>query len=156
MRVPNLLAWSFFLLLGLGAGCDSPSSGPAVSGTVTLHADDGVDLHSGKVQTPGNFKNSDLYASSNGSSLELASGGATPTQNRPVNWFVTPGGVNETFESLAAVPDDLPSGTSGTPLVHAKTGNGFVVERKDGGYSKGWVKAADATSVTIEFAPLAE
>lgn len=153
--VTRSLALALIALAAATSGCDSDPS-PAVSGTVTLHAEEGIDLHSGKVQKPGNFKNSDLYVTSNGSSLELIPGGASPTQSRPVNWFVNGGGVNQTFDSLASVPDEAPATDAmGVPLVHAKTGNGFVALRRAGGYTKGWISAADGTAVTIEFEPLA-
>jgi len=141
-------------LLVLVAACD-PGSDPGnpASGTVTFGADEGVDLFSGRVRDPGNYANSDLVASKNGDGLKLSTGGDSPTHNRHVNWFKTGGGVPRSFASLAEVPDERPTELMVDPLVKAKTGNGFLVERADGGFTKGRIVSADATSVTLEFAP---
>jgi len=153
-------AFSVILCLSLAvacvaAGCDSSDPGDPASGEVTFGADEGVDLFSGKVRDPGNYANSDLFASANGDGLKLSTGGEDIVHSRPVNWFKTGGGVAQRFDSLAEVPTDPPAdGAVIEPLINARTGNGFVVERADGGYTRGWIKSADTSSVTIEFAPL--
>lgn len=136
-------------------GCDSPGGGVAPdSGTVTLRADEGVDLATGAWQEKGNYASSDLYATNNGSGgLKLAPGGDTPTHSRPVEWFQTSGGVYQTFPSLEAVPATLPTGSaSGLPLPHVKSHNGVVVKISTGGYVRGWVEQADAESLTLQWA----
>jgi len=139
----------------LGLGCDSSDPITPQSGTVTFGADEGADFLRGVVRDPGNFANSDLYASRNGEHLKLATGGADPTVNRPVTWFKQ-GGIPKRYTSLAEVPNDLPPDTQPEALLTTQTGNGFVLKRKDGGYTKGWIAAADASSLTIEFAPVDE
>lgn len=138
------------------AACDDPGGEPGdpVAGTITLGPDEGVDFFSGKLRDPGNYANSDLIASRNADGLKLSTGGDSATHSRLVNWFKTGGGVPRTFASLAEVPTDRPGETMNEPLVKAKTGNGFLVERADGGYTKGWIASAVGTSITIEFAPV--
>ena len=150
------IALAFVVLAALTFGaCDSGGASGPVSGTLTLAKDQGVDFHTGQLQVPGNFKNSDIYSASNGTALELMTGGDNPTANRPVNWFVGNGGVHQTFASLADVPDVPPSADMTEVLVHAKTGNGFIVTTHRGALVRGWVASADASSVTIEFEPYA-
>jgi len=134
--------------------CDSSGGGGGpVSGTITLGKDDGVDFHTGALQDPGNFKNSDLFTASNGTALGLITGGDSPTVNRPANWFLGTGGVHRTFSSLAEVPDEPPSEDMTASLIKAKTGNGFIVTTHRGALVRGWVSFADADTVTIEFEP---
>lgn len=139
----------------LGA-CDAGGDSGPVSGTVTFGADEGVDLRTGKKKDPGNYANSDLYASQNGGALKLATGGDSPTDNRLVNWFKSGGGIPRTFASLADVPSDKPTDAMFESLLHAEPGQGFVIERADGGFTRGWLASADGSAVTIEFAPLDE
>ncbi len=153
------LVWAAALTLTLGlslaVGCDGPGGGAAPdSGTVTLRAEEGVNLVTGAWNEKGNYANSDLYATDNGSGgLKLAPGGDTPTHSRPVEWFQTAGGVYQTFPSLDAVPETLPTGdASGLPLPHAKSHNGFVVQISTGGYVRGWIERADAESLTLQWA----
>jgi hypothetical protein len=138
----------FLFALALTAcGDEAP---PPAGGTVTLGADDGVDFHTGLVMSPGNFANSDLFASDNGNSgLKLSSGGDSPTSSRPTLWFRTAGMTLQTFASLADVPAAVPE--TSDVLLHAKPGLGFVVETSDGDLVRGWLSAADTESVTIEW-----
>jgi hypothetical protein len=123
---------------------------PPEGGTVTLSANDGVDFHTGLVKDPGNYLNSDLFASENGDSgLKLSTGGDAPTSGRPIIWFRTPGQTLETYESLEEVPLVTPERED--PLLHAKPGLGFVLETEEGDLVRGWLSAADAGSVTIEW-----
>lgn len=145
-----ILGW----LVIASVACDSSSEpGDPVAGTITLGPDEGVDLFSGALKEPGHYGNSDLIASRNADGLKLSTGGDSPTHNRRVNWFKTGGGVPRTFASLDEVPTDRPTEGMNEPLIKAKTGNGFLVERADGGFTKGWVASAEGTLVTIEFAP---
>lgn len=143
------------LVVGLFlVACDSAESVDPVAGTVSFGADEGVDMLRGTVQDPGNFQNSDLFASRNGGALKLSTGGANPTVNRPVTWFKNGGGVPQKYDSLAEVPNDLPPNEQPEPLLTTQVGNGFVLQRKDGGYSKGWIEAASGESITVQFAPI--
>lgn len=154
MKCAVRIVMSIVCLVSFGSACDSADGpGDPVAGTVTFGADEGVDFFTGKVHDPGNFSNSDLFASRSGDGLKLATGGDDPTDNRPVNWFKSGGGVPQTFASLAEVPTDRPGDAMVEPLVKAKTGNGFLVQRADGGYTRGWIASADGGAVTIEFAP---
>lgn len=132
------------------AACGDDAAPPA-GGTITLARDEGVDFGTGKVRDPGNYANSDLFATANGDSgMKLASGGDNPTHNRPITWFFTPGGLPSQFPDLASVPR-APLPTGAEQLVHAKTGNGFLLETADGDHVRGWLAAASATSITIEW-----
>ncbi len=135
--------------------CDSGGGGGPVSGTVTLAKDQGVDFHTGAVQDPGNFKNSDVFTASNGSALQLITGGDSPTVNRPANWFLGNVGVHQTFPSLADVPDAPPTDDMTASLIKARAGNGFIVVTHAGALVRGWVASADASAVTIQFEPYA-
>ena len=153
MKRTALAAWFGVWVVALGLGCDSADPGDPVAGTIALAADEGINFFSGKLQKPGNFANSDLYTSRNADGLKLATGGPDATKSRPVNWFKTGGGVPRTFASLAEVPFDRPDEAMTEPLIHAKAGNGFLVKRADGGYTRGWIATAEGTTVTIEFVP---
>jgi len=135
------------------AACDSEGASGPVAGTLTLTHDQGVDFHTGRLVDPGNFANSDLYATNSGSGLKLATGGDNPTVNRPVNWFLNAGGLHRVFESLAAVPDEPPTEDMTDSLVKAKTGNGFIATTHRGALVRGWVSSADTESVTLVFEP---
>ena len=119
------------------------------SGTVTLTADTGIDFTTGVFQAKGNYVTSDIYATAGSGYLKLASGGPSPTKNRPVDFFLGPGGIHETFANLAAVPAVTPDPEKTQSLVHAKTGNGFVVVGSDGSVTRGYIEQADATRVVI-------
>ncbi|TNF37081.1 MAG: hypothetical protein EP329_04040 [Deltaproteobacteria bacterium] len=135
-------------------GCDSGTGdNTPATGTVTLKKDDGVDFHTGALQDPGNYKNSDLFTASNGSALQLLTGGDSPTDNRPVNWFLGNGGVHRTFASLAEIPDEPPTEDMTASLIKAKTGNGFILMTHKGALVRGRVTLADADTVTLEFEP---
>jgi hypothetical protein len=143
MRRSSLLTAVLFILvsgLALACGDDAP---PPDAGTATLGRDQGVDFGSGRVRDPGNFGNSDLFASANGDSgMKLASGGASPTDNRPVTWFQTSVGIYTVFPDLAGVPS-APSPTTVDHLVHAKPGYGFLLVTADGDLVRSWLAAAD-------------
>lgn len=123
-----------------------------VSGTVTLGIEQGVEFVDGTTQSPGNYRDSDLIARKSGSNISLATGGSSPTDNRPINWFRTDGGVLQRFDSFDAVPSDRPDDTMTTPNLAARAGHGFVVLTSRGTWTRGFVEAADGTSVTITFA----
>jgi len=139
-----------FVALISTSACDSPS--PVPSGVVTLRKEQGVDLFSGEVRSPGDYKNSDLVARASGNGLSLTTGGPSPVVSRPINWFVGAGGVEQRFNSLAEVPDERP----GEDLVGTNTlvrqGEGFVTKSGDGYWTRGWIQATDGASVTVQFA----
>lgn len=153
-------AWSFVVLVGLGgalasglAACADDATGPA-SGTLSIGPDEGLDLVAGRLRSPGNFANSDLYAAANGDQgLELLTGGPNATKNRPVVWFKGGGGLPTTFASFDEVPGTLPDASSTAPMLHAKAHYGFVLQTRTGTYIKGWLEAANGTSVTVRFGP---
>lgn len=142
-----------FALIPLAA-CDSSGGAHVTSGTVTFSIEEGVDFTSGRVIDRANYQNADLIATSSGSGVKLATGGPTPADNRPVNWFIGAGGVHKTFGSLAEVPATVPDATMTASLVKAKAGNGFVLLAHGGAYVHGWIAAADGQSVTVQFEPL--
>lgn len=141
------------LALLAAPACDADGEGGPLAGSVTLAHDQGVNFHTGRLVVPGNFANSDLYATSNGSALKLATGGENATVNRPANWFLSAGGIHRTFASLAEVPAEPPTAEMTDSLIKAKTGNGFIVTTHSGALVRGWVSAADAESATIVFEP---
>ena len=144
-----LVVLSLMLFIGCGDGDgESPYSG---SGKVTLNADNGIDFTTGVFQAKGNYATSDIYATSGGQHLKLASGGPSPTKNRPVDFFLGAGGIHETFGSLDQVPAISPDATKTQALVKAKTGNGFVVENSDGSVTRGWIAEATDTFVRIHY-----
>ena len=148
-----VLALSLTLFaVGCGAGAEQTGS-VSYPATATFGADEGVDMVDGEHMVPGNFANSDLFAQANGNNLKLSTGGPTIVKTRAAKWFLN-GGIADVFSGLDTVPNTpLPTG-DGFPLIHAKTGNGFIVEASNGGYFKGYVSAASATSVTIEYEPI--
>ncbi len=136
-----------------GGGTTSAPS----AGTVTLRAEEGVNFTTGAHQKPGNFKNSDLFATNGGSAgLKLAPGGPDATSPELCTFFIGAGGKPTSYDNLAAVPDTLPTAATSQPaLPHATAKNGFVVKNHTGsGYTKGWVSAASASEVTIEWVRL--
>lgn len=142
------------LVLAAGAlpACDSDATGAPDSGTVSLGPDDGVDFQTGKKKSPGNFANADVIVTANGDSgMRMASGGSGPTTSRPLLWFKTAGGLPQAFDALASVPS-TPAPTTADVILNAKTGYGFIVEAKGGDLVRGWVSAASASSVTLEWA----
>ena len=143
--------WLILCFFCITPACVGGGDGGSKSGEVTLTADTGVDLVAGEFQEKGNSTTSDIYATAGNSYLKLSSGGKI-TNPRPVNFFLGPGGVHQTFGSLAEVPEDFPEGSLNAALVHAKEGNAFVVEMSNGGYAKGWIRAASPTEVTLEYA----
>lgn len=155
MRWPIFMISLTFLALTLGAGCDADGGAPSVQpGTVALAAEQGVDFHAGARVEPGNFANSDLYASRNGTALKLATGGPSPVVNHPVNWFMGANGLHRTFASIDEVPSEPPSDAMTDSLVRARAGNGFVLRTHRGVWVRGWIASADADEVTITWAPL--
>ena len=130
---------------------DADGPGFEGHGEVSLTADTGIDFSTGTFQAKGNYANSDLFATAGSSHLMLATGGSSPTKNRPVNFFLGPGGIHGTFASLDDVPAETPPSDMTQSLIHAKTGNGFVLMRADGGYTRGWIKSADGLKVTIQY-----
>ncbi len=155
------MKWSRLVLASLLAlsapstlsACDAEAEVVAVR-VASFGADGGVDMTTGAVQVPGNFANSDLFASANGGHLKLATGSDKPTTNRPVNWFIGAGGVAATFAGLDDVPDDRPDAATTQALPHAKTGNGFVLMTSRGTWFKGFIREATATQITVEYGPL--
>lgn len=145
------------------AACDSGGDGTVddggatpSAGTVALTVGQGVDFLTGEVSEPGGFNNSDLWVVENGDNPQLFTGGETVIKVRPVNWFQTAGGVFQTFDSLSDVPTELPEDEYGLPLAKAKAGNGFVMLSGHGGYTKGWIEAATASTLTVQYEPVAE
>ena len=121
------------------------------SGEVMLTADTGVDFATGTFQSKGNYASSDIYATAGSGHLKLASGGPSPTKNRPVDFFLGLGGIHETFGDLAEVPAIVPADDKTQSLINAKTGNGFVVLGADGSVTRGWIRDADATRLVIVY-----
>ena len=168
----RLILTSTLLLLALSPACgddlSDPQSGESSTtypATATLIGDkDGVDMLTGTVyngenETPkGSWLNSDVYTTASfDDALKLWTGGPRNTEGRPANWFVTSGGATETFASLDAVPDSpRPSAAdSGISSGRVETGHGFIILASDQvTYFKGFVSAADANSITIEYTPL--
>lgn len=137
------------LALALSA-CGDEASAPPQSGSTILTKGTGLDFTTGDLENPGTYANTDLYATENGESgMRLATGGDSPTSNRPIIWFRNAGMVLETYGSLSEVPTDRPTGVDF--LTNAKTGYGFVLQSVDGDYIRGWISSATATSVSIEW-----
>jgi len=147
---------SLVVLIGAAfiAACDSGEIVGA-SGTVTLKKEQGVEFITGTVQATGNYRDSDLIARTSGSSLSLVTGGSSPTDNRPINWFMGGGGVLRRFDNLAVVPTDVPKDTMTGPNLGVKMGHGFIVRTSKNTWTRGWISAADSSSLTIEFEHLA-
>lgn len=140
----------FITLVALNVACADDSS-PPDQGRVTLVNDQGIDFASGAVADPGNYANSDIYATNNGDAgMKLTTGGANPAANRPITWFRSGGGIPATFDDLASVPS-APPPTTYDALVHAKQNNGFLLRAENGDLVRGWLEAADASSVTVQW-----
>ncbi|MEZ4265450.1 MAG: hypothetical protein R3F39_03650 [Myxococcota bacterium] len=152
--LPLLVATALSALLL--TGCDS-SDDVAVTqaGTVTLRAEEGVDFATGQILRPGNYLNSDLYVTANAPSFRMSPGGPSPTKVRDTSWIKTGGGVLVAFDSLADVPETLPTPGAGSPLPSAKVHIGFVIEDMRGGFAKGWVQELTSDTITVQYAPIA-
>lgn len=134
----------------LAPACDDATA-PPDAGTIVLKHDAGVDFVNGTLEDPGNYANSDLYATTNGDSgMKLATGGATVIDNRPITWFKNGGGLAMAFPDLASVPTS-PAPTSADAMLHARTGNGFLLVAKNGDLVRGHVSDASATSLTLQW-----
>ena len=153
------------LACGDDGGAGSSDSSVSYPATVTLMGDkDGVNMLTGAVfngegETPaGSWLNSDVYTTdSYDDALKLWTGGPRNTQGRPANWFVTGGGATETFGSLAQVPNTPKPKASDVGLSSGRVeaGHGFIILASDEAtYIKGFVSAASADSVTIEYEPI--
>ncbi len=110
---------------------------------VSLQAEEGIDLDDGVLVAPAAFDNADLIATHNGDGLRLSSGGATPVDLRPVNWFITPSGAPAAFSSLESIPDDLPTTDMTAALPIAEIRCGFIVQTQQGEWVKGWIRDVD-------------
>ena len=120
-----------------------------------MAADEGVVFTSGEKMSPGNFANSDIYSSSMGDHIKLTAGGESPTTNFPAQWYASSPGIHQSFDSLANVPNEFPVPETEAPsLLKASQGNAFVVENRDGCFTKGWIAQATETEVTIEYVPI--
>ncbi|MGM0577832.1 MAG: hypothetical protein ACQEXJ_19050 [Myxococcota bacterium] len=139
------------LILLLAPACDSGGGDTphSIEGDATIQADQGVDFGTGAVVD--GIAVSDLYATAS-DGLRLTAGGPNQANARNVRWFQKNGG-HRTFASLDEVPG-TPLPTSNYPLPNARTGYGFIVANQRGGYTRGWIREADAGSVTVEFAPI--
>ncbi|HIA04533.1 MAG TPA: hypothetical protein EYN66_21995 [Myxococcales bacterium] len=125
---------------------------PTESKTITLNAETGINFETGEYLKPGNFKNSDVYATAGKSYLKLTPGGPIPTQSNPVTWFKGAGGFHSTYSSLNQVPNSKPDDKGGKSLVKAKAGIGFVVQNNvSTGYTKGWIQNGGPNQVIIEY-----
>lgn len=147
-----LLAAAFWVI---PSGCDdtvAPSGHASTPNIVVLGAETGVEFATAMKMVPGNYANSDVYATANGDHLKLTVGGPSPTKSRLAHWYKTGGGVNQTFDALAVVPTEIPVEEIHEPsLLKAQVGNAFVVETMHGAYVKGWLSQASQDTVTIEF-----
>ena len=145
------MLWLVCLGLWVTPACVDGGEGGSKAGEVQLTKDTGIDLVTGQFQEKGNSTTSDIYATAGSSYLKLSSGGKI-TNPRPVNFFLGSSGFHQTFESLGDVPEEFPEDSLNAALVHAKEGNAFVVQLSNGGYAKGWIRAATPTEVTLEYA----
>ncbi|MFT5430098.1 MAG: hypothetical protein ACI9OJ_000771 [Myxococcota bacterium] len=130
-----------------GGGAEEETS----SGEVSLGAGSGIAFGTATVIGGNKFNQVDLVATENGDNLRLQTGGATSTKSEPVNWFKL-GGVPQTFAALDDVPFEKPADSDTQPLLAPKTGNGFVLKNyATGGWTRGFIKSADATTITINY-----
>jgi hypothetical protein len=138
-------------LFALGLGCGDDGGPPPDAGTVSIANDQGIDFSSGALEDPGNYANSDIFATANGDSgMKVVTGGNNPTHNRPITWFRTGGGIAPQFSDLASVPS-APAPTAYDALVHAKSGNGFLVRAANGDLVRGWLSSATANTITVQW-----
>lgn len=141
-------------LVGCADGTDGSPGSDYTDGSVTLLKNQGIDFATGVVQDPGNVVNSEIRLTNQSAKLELRSGGPSTTKERPVNWFSLTSGY-ESFPSLEAVPSSpLPAAGQNLPLLNAEAGHGFIVQRADLGYVKGWILETTDDSVTIVYTPI--
>ena len=141
-------------LVGCADDTDGPSDANYIDGSVTLLKNQGIDFATGALQDPGNVVNSEIRLTNQSAKLELRSGGPSTTKERPVNWFSLTSGY-ETFSGLEAVPSSpLPAAGQNLPLLNAEAGHGFIVQRADLGYVRGWISEVTDDSVTIIYTPI--
>jgi len=148
------IACVLFAFITLPA-CADEATDPPAAGRVTFARDQGVSFTTGALMAPGNFSNSDVFASANGSWLKLSSGGSSPTVTRPMAWYVNGGGIPLEFQALSEVPATDPGGGANY-IGNAKPHLAFVVETALGDRVRGWIEAGDATSVTLQWERVAE
>lgn len=144
-----------FLAFASLAACADEGSDPPASGRVTFARDQGVSFTSGAVMAPGNFSNTDVFASANGSWLKLSSGGSSPTETRPMAWYLNGGGIPLEFQAMSEVPSTDPGDTV-SYIGNAKPHLAFVVETALGDRVRGWIEAGDASSVTLQWERIVE
>ncbi len=151
----NFLAAAALCLLSACAADGGGGSGPkTVEGvqTVTLLKDQGLVFETGEIIKGIKFNQVDLYATSVGSHLKLATGGDTLTVNSPFNWFQQGGGFPQTFEQLSDVPFEKPTADQTAPLTRTDAKVGFVVEcYASAGYARGRIIESDADSLKLEY-----
>lgn len=149
-RLAVAISFSFLVGLAALAACDDASP-PPDEGTVTLAGEQGIDFATGATRVPGNYANSDIFFTQNGDAgMKATTGGDNPTVNRPITWFRTGGQIAQIFPDLASVPTG-PAPTTYDALVHAKVQNGFLMRAKNGDLVRGWLAAASAGSVTLQW-----
>jgi len=137
------------------ASCADEATDPPAAGRITFARDQGVSFTTGALMAPGNFSNSDVFASANGSWLKLSSGGSSPTVTRPMAWYVNGGGIPLEFQALSEVPTTDP-GDATSYIGNAKPHLAFVVETALGDRVRGWIEAGDAASVTLQWERVVE
>ena len=138
------------IMLLLAACADGGDASP--DGVVTLLLDEGVNFSSGAKQIPGNFQDSDVWATSNATlaCMGLSPGGPTPISYQPVDWL-----KGQTFAGIDDVPSVASDPVTNQSLTCAETGGGFLIESKAAGWIKVWIQDASVTSVTLVYEPAA-
>lgn len=123
---------------------------------VTIKGDQGIVFETGEVVDGGPpFSKTDLYATTNGTALKLATGAAKSTvHGAAITWFEQ-GGIPRKWNNLAEVPKTTPQDSLTAPLLKAQQGIGFVAKNYlSDGYTRGWIKAATSETLTIVYEPL--
>jgi hypothetical protein len=124
---------------------------------VTLRPEQGADFGRGSLVVQGHPLKVDLICYAGKKGLDCQAGaGPTVANQKHLKLFRTPGGVTRTFSSLAEVPTEIPAVGNRDMLKGAAAGMGFVLENNlTETYTRGFVKAADPGSVTIQYSVFA-
>ena len=140
-----------WVLAGCGAETTPGSgSGDSAGGELVIGVEKGAVFGDGTLVEK--FNQADLFVTPNGDKgPRAATGGTTSTKNEPANWFYK-GGLATVFSSLDEVPNTKPEPGAHGVILNVEAGYGFVIKNyASGGYTRGWVKSATPSQITVEY-----
>jgi hypothetical protein len=138
------------------SGSGEEAGGPTCTdypNTVTVKAEEAVNLCTGEVVKGTDFLRNDLVFYSN-QTIKISSGcPEKSTECQPLHICrPSPASKPETFTSLTGVCMELPGLDEDLPITNAETGMGFVVQLNTmPGHARVWVKQVGVASCTLVY-----